>query len=126
MKGIAVSKQDNQHINTGFTSFENRSTSLIVLTNRSCLSKDPRLVYGNSYLPSEAMKNKLPNHEKTAPNEKGEAMKDSMTESTINNDNEKLPAAEEFTDENGELDAEAFKKSYQEDAKIIKDDQRRN
>jgi hypothetical protein len=59
------------------------------------------------------MKNKLPNHEKTAPNEKGEAMKDSMMESTINNDNQKLPAAEDFTNKNGELNADAFKKSYQ-------------
>jgi len=40
-------------------------------------------------------------------------MKDSMTESTKNNDNESLPSAEDFTNENGELDAEAFKKSFQ-------------
>ena len=72
------------------------------------------------------MKNKLTNHEKTAPNEKGESMKDSMMESTVNNDNEELPAAEDFTNENGELDAEAFKKSYQENATIIKDDHTRN
>lgn len=49
----------------------------------------------------------------TSDNAKGETMKDSMTESTKNNDNESLPAAEDFTNENGELDAEAFKKSYQ-------------
>lgn len=42
-------------------------------------------------------------------------MKDSMTESTQNNDNNSLPAAEDFTNEDGELDAEAFKKSYRED-----------
>lgn len=57
-------------------------------------------------------------HEKKNPDfskeEKGEAMKDSMTESPKNNDNKSLPAAEDFTNENGELDAEAFKKSYQE------------
>jgi hypothetical protein len=52
----------------------------------------------------------------------GESMKDSMTESTKNNDNELLPNAEDFTNENGELDAEAFKKSYQEDTTKIKDD----
>ncbi|WP_411274577.1 hypothetical protein [Daejeonella sp.] len=40
-------------------------------------------------------------------------MKDSMTESTKNNDNELISNAEDFTDENGELDAEEFKKSYQ-------------
>lgn len=57
-------------------------------------------------------KNTLKNN--SSDTDKGEAMKDSMTESTSNNDNKELPAAEDFTNENGELDAEAFKKSYQE------------
>ena len=53
-----------------------------------------------------------------SPNEeRGETMKDSMTESTKNNDNELLPNAEGFTNEKGELDAEAFKKSYQANSK---------
>lgn len=77
-------------------------------------------------LKNKSMKNKLPNQRKPSQDEKGEAMKDSMTESSINNDNEKLPSAEDFTNENGELDAEAFKKSYQEDAAVIKDDHPRN
>ncbi len=64
---------------------------------------------------------------KDSPNqEQGETMKDSMTETVQNNDNKKLPAAEDFTNENGELDAEAFKKSYQEDATKINDDHTRN
>ena len=80
----------------------------------------------NNCLFIEAMKNKLPNDGKNAPNQKGEAMKDSMMESTVNNDNKKLPSAEDFTNKDGELDAEAFKKSYQEDATIIKEDHTRN
>lgn len=43
----------------------------------------------------------------------GESMKDSMTESVPGNDNALITPAEDLTDEFGKLDAEAFKKSYQ-------------
>lgn len=59
-------------------------------------------------------KNKLPGSSTSqieTPN--GESMKDSMTESPANNDNAAIPTAEEITDENGKLNAEKFKKSYQ-------------
>lgn len=42
----------------------------------------------------------------------GEAMVDSMSETAPNNDNTKIPEAEQVSDEQGKLDTEKFKETY--------------
>lgn len=71
----------------------------MMFTNKSDMEKPSEKVQTRTGLPSLAGL--------------GESMKDSMSETTENNDNSLLPNADAITDESGALEAQRFKKLYQ-------------
>ncbi|MES3018684.1 MAG: hypothetical protein V4721_12930 [Bacteroidota bacterium] len=63
----------------------------------------------------ENLSEKILSNDRTLSAGSGESMKDSMSETTANNDNALLPNAEALTNENGALEADKVKNLYRAD-----------